>query len=189
MAVQSNGQPVGPISFTDELPGKRIFIGQNSPTNPTSGDLWLDSDIFNNAGKNFISGVGLVGSSTNLSISSPLYKDVFVVFRNVRSSSDADITITLNGSVTGYTPGPTALFTISNVKTGVTTNHWSIEIPDVEAEAFKWARIEGSFTNGSNSVTILNSVASYNFSNTLTTMTVSASAGTLSGTALIYGVN
>lgn len=189
MAIQQNGQPASPIVFLDNKPGSRVFIGEANPTNPVDGDIWFDSDVFNNAGKNFISGVGLVGSSTNLSISFTLYKDVFVVFRGVQSTADANILITLNGANTGYTPGPAQLFSISNVKTGVTTNHWSIEIPDVAANAFKWARLEGVYTNGTDAVTLLNSTASFNNTAALTTMTISASAGTLSGTALIYGVN
>lgn len=189
MAIQQNGQPANPIVFLDNKPGSRVFIGETTPASAVEGDIWFDADVFNNAGKNFISGVGLVGSSTNLSISFTAYKDIFIVFRNVQSTVDATITVTINSNTTNYAPGPSSLFSIANVKTGVTTNHWSLEIPDIAATAFKWAYLQGVYTNASNVATILNSAAAFTSTDALSTMTIAASAGTLSGTALIYGVN
>lgn len=189
MAVQNNGQPVGPVVFTDDRAGKRLFVGPNTPSSPMDGDIWFDSDVFNNAGKNFISGVGLNGTSTNLSISFTDYKDIYIVFRNVQSSANATINVTLNSNTTDYAPTGTALFSIENVKTGVTTNHWAIEIPDIAADAYKWGYIQGVYTNTSDQNVLLHSDAAFTNTQALSTMTISASAGSLSGTALIYGVN
>lgn len=190
MAVQNNGQPVGPIVFTDDKPGKKIYIGPNTPPNPMDGDIWLDSDVFNNAGKNFITGVGLTGASVNLSTIFTEYKDVYVVFRGLQVSADANVNITLNGASTGYVPGPSSLFSIANVKAGVTTNHISLEIPDIQTTSFfRWASLEGVYTNASNAVTVLNSKAAFTDIASLTSITIAASTGTLSGTALVYGVN
>lgn len=190
MAVQNNGQPVGPVVFTDDKVGKRIFVGPNTPANPVDGDVWFDSDVFNNAGKNFISGVGLTGSSTTLSISFTEYKDVFVVFRGLQTSADANVSITLNGNTTDYVPGPSALFTLPNVKSATATNHFSIDITDVQTTTLhRWAIIRGVYTNASNAVTLLNTASVFTNTAALSTMTITASTGTLSGTALIYGVN
>lgn len=190
MAVQNNGQPVGPIVFTDDKPGKRVFVGPNAPINPIDGDLWFDSDVFNNAGKNFITGVLLTGSSSNLSVSFTEYKDVYIVFRGLQVSADATVNITLNGASTGYVPGTSSLFSIANLKSGISTNHLSLEIPDVQTTSFfRWATLEGVYTNASNAVTVVNSKAASTEIAALTTITIAASTGTLSGTALVYGVN
>ena len=109
MAVQNNGQPVGPIVFTDDKPGKRIFVGPNTPSNPTDGDIWFDSDVFNNAGKNFITGVLLTGASNNLSVSFTEYKDVYIVFRGLQVSVNAAFEFT---SVTAF---DAFVYTPSNV--------------------------------------------------------------------------
>lgn len=189
MAVQNNGQPVGPILFTDDYPGKRVFIGANQPTNPTDGDIWVDSDVLNNAGKNLISQVSLTGSSVDLSILS-LYKDVYVVFRGVNPSANATVNVRLNDDATNYTSG-TALFSIANVKSGVTTNHWTIDIVDTQdTTSFTWGYLKGVYTNSSNAVTILDSTQAFTQTGALTKLTISLSTGTFTGgTALVYGVN
>ena len=104
MAVQNNGQPVGPLQFTDDRRGKRVFVGPNTPASPIDGDVWIDSDVLNNAGKNLISSVSLTGASVDLSILT-LYKDLYVVFRGVRPSVNATVNITLNDDVTNYSTG------------------------------------------------------------------------------------
>lgn len=190
MAVQNNGQPVGPIFFTDEYSGKRVFIGANQPTNPTDGDIWIDSDVLNNAGKNLISEVSLAGNaSRNLSIIS-LYKDVYVVFRGVQTSANATVNITLNGDTTNYASG-TALFSIPNVKSGVTTNHFTVDIVDTQDNTtFAWGYLKGVYTNNSNVVTILDTTNAYTQTTALSQLTISTSTGTFTGgTALVYGVN
>lgn len=190
MAVQNNGQPLGPITFTDDYAGKRVFIGANQPATPTDGDIWIDSDILNNAGKNLISEVSLSGSaSKDLSIIS-LYKDVYVVFRGVQTSANATVTITLNDDVTNYATG-TSLFSIANVKSGVTTNHFTVDIVDTQDNTtFAWGYLKGVYTNNSNVVTIVDATNAFTQTSALTKMTIAVSTGTFAGgTALVYGVN
>lgn len=190
MAIQNNGQPQTGIIFTDDKPGRRVFIGPNTPTGIVEGDLWLDSDVYNNAGKNFVSGLALSGSSINIPISFTAYKDVFIVFRNLAVSSNGNITITLNGNSTDYAPNATYLFSLTSVKTGISTNHFQLEIPDVvTTDLFRWASLTGVYTNTSDVATVVDSTAAFKNTAALSTMTLTASSGTLSGTALVYGVN
>lgn len=189
MAVQNNGQPVGPIQFTDDKAGKRVFIGPNTPTAPTDGDIWMDSDIFNNAGQNLISTVSLSGSSKDISILS-IYKDIRVVLRGVQPSANATVNITVNDDITNYATG-TALFTVPSVKSGVTTNHLVLDILDTQDNAsFSLGTLEGIFTNASSAVTVVDLKGIYTQTTALTKITISLSTGTFSGgTALVYGVN
>ena len=189
MAVQNNGQPVGPLQFTDDRRGKRVFVGPNTPASPIDGDVWIDSDVLNNAGKNLISSVSLTGASVDLSILT-LYKDLYVVFRGVRPSVNATVNITLNDDVTNYSTGST-LFSILNVKPAVTTNHWTVDIVDTQDTAsFAWGYLKGVYTNNSSVVTMLDDTKAYTQTTALTKMTISLSTGTFSGgTALVYGVN
>lgn len=190
MAVQNNGQHISPVVFTDDKPGKRVFIGPNTPTSPIEGDIWIDSDVLNNAGKNLISTVSLSGAaSRDLSIVSE-YKDVYVVFRGVRGSQDANITITLNDNTSSYVTGST-LFSISNAKSGVLTNHWTVEIVDTQdTSSFAWGYLKGVYTNASNTNILLDSTNAFTQTGALTKMTIAVSTGTFSGgTALVYGVN
>ena len=189
MASASNGQPVSAINFTDNLPGNRIFIGATAPSYPTNGDVWLDSDIYNNAGQNLISTVTLSGSSKDISILS-LYKNMRVVFRGVQPSANADVKITVNDDNTNYASG-TAMFTVANVKAGVTTNHMVLDLLDTQDTAsFEWGYLKGVYTNSSNAVTVIDSTGVYTQVAALTKMTISLSTGTFSGgTALVYGVN
>jgi len=190
MAIQNNGQPQTGIIFTDDKPGRRVFIGPNTPTGIVEVDIWLDADAFNNAGKNFISGVALTGSSANVSISFTAYKDVYILFRNLAVSSNGNITFTLNGNTTDYAPTASSLFSLSNVKTGITTNHLEIEIPDVvTTDLFRWASLTGVYTNTSDVATVVDTTSAFKNTAALTTLTLTASSGTLSGTALVYGVN
>ena len=82
MAIQLNGQEIGPIKFTDDKPGKTIHVGPATPVNPVDGDVWIDSDALNNAGKNLLQTVDLStgGSSKTLNVSSS-YKDVESIIR------------------------------------------------------------------------------------------------------------
>jgi hypothetical protein len=189
MASASNGQPVGAINFTDNLPGNRIFIGAAAPSYPTNGDVWLDSDIYNNAGQNLISTVSLSGSSKDISVLS-LYKNLHVVFRGVRPSVDATVLIRVNDDATNYASG-TALYSIANFKAGVTTNHMSLEIIDTQdATSFSWGYLKGFYTNASSVVTTIDSTGIYTQTTALSKITISLSTGTFSGgTALVYGVN
>ena len=189
MASASNGQPVGAINFTDNLPGNRIFIGATAPSYPTSGDVWLDSDIYNNAGQNLISTVTLSGAFKDISVLS-LYKNMKIVFRGVQPSATADVKITVNDDVTNYASG-TTLFTIANFKSGVTTNHMILDLADTQDTAsFEWGTLQGVYTNSSNAVTVIDSTGVYTQTTALSKITISLSTGTFSGgTALVYGVN
>jgi len=194
MAVQNNGQPVGPIQFTDQLPGKRVFIGEATPANPTNGDIWVDSDIFNNAGKNLIASLPLTGVSFRDISVSPIYKDVYVVFRGLNPSQTADLVITLNGQTTGYLESgvpTTSLITVSNLKAGNTTSHFALEIVDTQdATSFSWAYFKGIYTNSSDEAILLSKTSAFLQVGALTTIRAELSAGTFSGgTILVYGVN
>jgi hypothetical protein len=189
MASASNGQPVGAINFTDNLPGNRIFIGAAAPSYPTNGDVWLDSDIYNNAGQNLISTVALSGSSKDISVLS-LYKNMRIVFRGLQPSATADVKITVNDDNVNYATG-TALYTVPNFKSGVTTNHMILDILDTQDIAsFSWGYLKGVYTNSSNAVTVVDSTGVYTQATALNKITISLSTGTFSGgTALVYGVN
>jgi hypothetical protein len=189
MAITNDGQPAGPIQFTDVQAGKRFFIGANTPGTPTDGDIWLDADILNNAGQNLLATVTLSGASTDLSVLS-LYKNMHIVFRGVRPSVDATVLIRVNDDATNYASG-TALYSIANFKAGVTTNHMSLEIIDTQdTTSFSWGYLKGFYTNSSNVVTTIDSTGIYTQTTALSKITISLSTGTFSGgTALVYGVN
>ena len=97
MAIQLNGQEVGPIKFTDDKPGKTIHVGPVTPTNPVDGDVWIDSDALNNAGKNLVQTVNLTSGSTKTCAVSSDYKDLEIVIRNLEISTSATMSIRLNG--------------------------------------------------------------------------------------------
>ena len=190
MAIQNNGQPQGPVLFTDDKPGRRIYVGPNTPAGVVEGDVWIDSDPFNNAGKNFISGVNLLGSSASVSISFTAYKDVYLVFRGLGTSANGTITMTINNNTTDNVPTAAHLFSLPNVKAGVTTNHFELEIPDIiTTDLFRWATLKGIYTDSSDAVSIIDTTAGIKNPAALTTLNISTSSGTLSGTALVYGVN
>ena len=190
MAVSNNGQQVGPIQFTDDKAGKRIFVGPNTPTSPTDGDVWLDSDIYNNAGQNLISTSSLAGlASKDVSVLSA-YKDIRLVFRGLNPSTDATVNITVNDDVTNYASG-TSMYSIASVKSGITTNHMVLDIPDTQdPDSFTWGYLKGVYTNSSNALTIVDSTGVYTQTTALNKVTVSLSTGTFtSGSVLVYGVN
>jgi hypothetical protein len=191
MAVSNNGQPQGPIQFTDDRAGKRIFVGPNTPTNPTDGDVWMDSDIFNNAGQNLISTTTLAGSaSKDFSVLS-LYKDIRLVFRGVQTSLAGSLNITVNDDAVNYVGG-TTFFTINNYKPNVTTGHMALDIIDTQdTNSFTWGYLKGVFTaNSNNAVNVIDSTGVYTQATALTKITLSVSTGTFTGgTVLVYGVN
>lgn len=190
MAVRNNGLEEGPVKFTDNRPGRQVFVGPTTPGNPVDGDIWVDSDLLNNSGKNLISSITLnADSSKDISISSD-YKDLYVVFRGVTTSTDATVNFTLNNNSTNYATGST-LFSITSYKGSTTTNHFIIEVLDTQDTAsFAWASLKGVYTNVANTPTILDSVNAFTQTAALTTLKIQPSAGTLaSGTILVYGVN
>ena len=110
MAVKLNGVDVGAIQFTDNRPGKTIHIGPFLPTSATDGDVWIDSDTQNNAGKNLLQTLNLatiVGRTVNLSINAD-YKDAYIVVRGLVLSANANLKVTCNNDNVSYTDASTA---------------------------------------------------------------------------------
>lgn len=191
MAIQQNGQPASQLVFVDNKPGTRIFVGETAPVGMVEGDIWLDSDALNNAGKNLISVNSLTtGSTFNIPVVTDAYKDLYIVFRGLNVSATASLFINVNNNNTNYTVGSN-LFTISNLKSATTTNHWTVEIPDFKAtNVFSFACLKGVYTNSSNSTVILYSHNSFTSVDTISSIQLSLSTGTFtSGSVLLYGVN
>jgi hypothetical protein len=190
MAINNNGVPSSPINFTDSNPSSRVFIGTAAPTNPTNGDIWIDSNPLNNAGKNLFSTVTLSGSAANLAVPS-IYKDVAIVIRGITASASATLSVTLNadtaanyaGQVIGGSSVTTALFQIP-LSANVTSNGLILWMEDTQDSAsWQFASLQGN--NGS----IINTAALYKTPAAISTVNLSLSSGTMSGTALVYGVN
>lgn len=191
MAIQQNGQPSAPLVFLDNKPGTRVFIGEATPAGMVEGDIWLDSDVLNNAGKNLISINSLTSGSTfNLPIVTDAYKDLYISFRGVSLSTNATLFINVNNNNTNYVTGAT-LFTVSNVKSATTTNHWIVEVPDFKATSvFSFARLRGVYTNASNAVVNLSADNAFTLVDAISSVQISLSTGTFTGgSVLVYGVN
>lgn len=189
MAITNNGQPQGPIQFTDATTGARVFIGSTTPVTPAPGDIWIDSDVQNNAGKNAISETTLSTGSVALTIPNS-YKDLCLVLKNVQLSGTADIVVRLNADSTGANYlGGSALHTIASVKAGG-SNLITITIQETQALTPKISRLEGVYINSSNALASATGFGGYSQTTALTTINLSTSTGTFAGgTATIYGVN
>lgn len=198
MAVQINGQEVGPIKFTDNLAGKTVHIGQSSPVNPVDGDIWIDADALNNAGKNLIQIIDLTtgGSSKSCTVSSD-YKDVYIVIRGLDINANASMTVRVNGdSTSSYSDSAgvsqTALFTLDGIKAGVTSNLVKISIEDaVNSSTSKVGRLEAVYTGSATNVPrMFLGWSSYIPTAALTSIVLTLSTGSFAGgTVLVYGVN
>lgn len=199
MAVQINGQDVGPIKFTDNLAGRTIHVGQASPVNPVDGDIWIDADALNNAGKNLIQTIDLTsGSSKNCAVSSD-YKDVEIIIRGLNISANAALSVRVNGDLTSsYIDSAgvpqTSLFTLDSVKAGVTTNHVKISVVDVNSLATsKTGDARAVYTSSSTNLSrLFLSWGAYTPAtiSPITAITLTLTTGTfVSGTVLVYGVN
>ena len=197
MAVQINGQELGPIKFTDNKAGRTIHVGPDTPVNPVDGDVWIDSDALNNAGKNLIQSVALTSGSTKSFTVSSDYKDVEIIIRNLELSANATMTVRLNGDVaSNYVDSAglatNALFTVDSIKGSVTTGMARITIPDaVSSTNSKVAHIQAIYTSSVNNLPkLFLSWTGYTPTAALTSVVVTLSTGTfVSGTALVYGVN
>jgi hypothetical protein len=202
MAVQINGQDVGPIKFTDDRPGKTLHVGLTAPLNPVDGDVWMDSDALNNAGKNLIQTIDLAtgGSSKTCNISSD-YKDAEIIIRGLNTSVDASLIVRVNGDLTSAyldalntVPGAlnTSLFTVDAVNSGATNGFLKINIFDTtNTTTYKLAKIEGSYVSSVTNVPrLLTNSSSYLPTGAVTAVNLSLSAGAfVGGTVLVYGVN
>lgn len=198
MAVQLNGQEIGPIKFTDSKPGKTIHVGLASPINPVDGDVWIDSDALNNAGKNLLQTIDLsTGGITKTCNVSSDYKDAEIIIRGLNISANASLIVRVNGDLTAsYSDSlntiSNALFTVDSIKSGSTTGFVKINLYDTSnTTTYKIGRIEGSYVGSSLNLPrlFLNS-SSYINTNLVTSITLTLSAGAfVGGTILVYGVN
>jgi hypothetical protein len=197
MGLQLNGQDIGPIKFTDDKPGKTIHVGPSTPLNPVDGDVWIDSDQLNNAGKNLLQTIDLStgGSSKNLTVSTD-YKDLCVVVRGLNISANATLFFRVNNDTTHYIDGSntttTELFNISSIKSGVSTNNLQFNVYDIrDTTSYTWGKVEGVYTPSvTNFPAITYAYGAYVQTTSITSATISIGAATfVSGTILVYGVN
>ena len=201
MAVQINGQELGPIKFTDSRAGRTIHVGPDNPINPVDGDVWIDSDALNNAGKNLIQTTDLsTGGSTKTCIVSPDYKEVEIVIRGLNISADASLFVRINGDITANyldalnTSGTlsNALFTVDSVNSGSTNGFVKINVFDTtNTTTYKISTIEGSYVSSTTNLPkIISNSSSYLLTSLVTSVTLTLTAGTFDGgTVLVYGVN
>jgi hypothetical protein len=197
MAIQLNGQEIGPIKFTDSRPGKTIHVGPATPSNPVDGDVWIDSDQLNNAGKNLLQTIDLsTGGSVKTLTVSVDYKDLYVVIRNLNISATATMFVRVNNDIVNYANGAgtsaTELFNVTSIKAGVSTNNLGFSINDIsDSTSYSWGKLEGVYTPSvTNLPTIVNSYGSYTQTTPITSALISIGAATfVSGTILVYGVN
>lgn len=201
MAVQINGQELGPIKFTDNRAGKTIHVGPDTPSNPVDGDVWIDSDALNNAGKNLIQTTDLsTGGTTKTCIVSPDYKDVEIIIRGLNISADASLFVRINGDITANyldalnTSGTlsNALFTVDSVNSGSTNGFVKINVFDTtNTTTYKISTIEGSYVSSTTNLPkIISNSSSYLLTSLVTSVTLTLTAGTFAGgTVLVYGVN
>ena len=201
MAIRVNGQDVGPIKFTDDRAGQTIHIGPSTPINPVDGDVWIDSDVLNNAGKNLIQTTDLsTGGTTKTCIVSPDYKDVEIIIRGLNISVDASLLVRINGDITAnYLDAlnasgtlSNALFTVDSVNSGSTNGFVKINVFDTtNTTTYKISTIEGSYVSSvTNLPKIISNSSSYLPTSLVTSVTLTLTAGTFAGGAvLVYGVN
>jgi hypothetical protein len=197
MAIRLNGQDVGAIAFTDNRPGKTIHIGPFLPTSATDGDVWIDSDTQNNAGKNLIQTLNLatvVGRTVNLSINQT-YKDAMIIVRGLVLSANADLTVTCNNDLVSYTDTTgnttTSILRIPSVKSGITTNKFIFKFEDIQdSQGYQLGTVEGIYRNAANNVFPIFFAGAWLQIQSLASVQLTISAGGFTaGTVLVYGVN
>ena len=201
MAVQLNGQEVGPIKFTDNLAGRTVHIGQATPVNPVEGDVWIDADPLNNAGKNLVQTIDLAtGGSTKTCNVSFDYKDLEIVIRGLNTSANASLLVRVNGDLTtsyldALNAGGTlsnALFTVDSIKSAATNGFIKLNMFDTtNTTTYKLGKIEASYVSSISGLPIFISNSSvYVLTGLVSSVTLTLSAGTFAGgTVLVYGVN
>jgi hypothetical protein len=198
MAVQLNGQEVGPIKFTDNKPGKTVHVGLSAPANPVDGDVWIDADALNNAGKNLLQTIDLsTGGSTKTCTVSSDYKDAYIVIRGLNITALANLTVTINGDTSAsyadsVGASTNALFTLQNIKASVSTNHVTFTIVDTyDSTSHVWAKCEGFYTaHSTNLSSIFLAYGLWRNTSPVTSIDLTLSAGAFAGgTVLVYGVN
>lgn len=197
MAIQLNGQELGPIKFTDDKAGKTVHVGLGTPTNPVDGDVWIDSDALNNAGKNLLQTVDAnTGTDTiTFSVSSE-YKDIHVVLRGLATTLGGTVLVRTNGATTGYLNqggvATEAFFIVPFLKAGTNVNHLQFTIYDAQhTTSATWGRLEGFYVDSvSNLTSYVEIIGGRAPGVAITSITLNALAGTFNnGTILVYGVN
>ena len=197
MAIQLNGQEVGPVKFTDDKPGKTLHVGLVNPTNPVDGDLWIDSDALNNAGKNLIQTIDANTGTDSITFAvSPEYKDLHVVLRGLSNTLGGTVLIRTNGATTGYlTAGgvaTNAFFTVPFLKASVSVNQLQFTIYDAQHSASSmWGRLEGFYADSvSNLTSYVEIMGGQAPGVAVSSINISTIAGNFNGgTILVYGVN
>ena len=188
MAIANNGVPQNPLVITDNLVGSRIFLGTTTPSNPVSGDIWIDANPLNNAGKNAISATTVNSTTANFSVPSS-YKDVCLILRNLSLSAAGNLLITLNsdtgsnyaGQVIGGSSITTALFSVP--LTTATTQNLILTLQDTQdTSSWQMGRLEGN--NG----TAILAAGLYKTPVAISSITVTSTA-TISCSSTVYGVN
>jgi len=197
MAIRLNGVDVGAIQFTDNRPGKTIHIGPFLPTSATDGDVWIDSDTQNNAGKNLLQTLNLatiVGRTVNLSINAD-YKDAYIVLRGLVLSANADLTVTCNNDLVSYVDSTgnstTHLLRVQSVKSAITSNKFIFKFEDVQDnQGYQLGTVEGVYRNAANNVVPIFFAGAWLQIQPVSSIQLTISAGGFTaGTVLVYGVN
>jgi len=197
MAIQLNGQEVGPVKFTDDKPGKTLHVGLVNPTNPVDGDLWIDSDALNNAGKNLIQTIDANTGTDSITFAvSPEYKDLHVVLRGLSNTLGGTVLIRTNGDTTGYLNAggvaTNAFFTVPFLKASVSVNQLQFTIYDAQHSASSmWGRLEGFYADSvSNLTSYVEIMGGQAPGVAVSSINISTIAGNFNGgTILVYGVN
>jgi hypothetical protein len=197
MAVKLNGVDVGAIQFTDNRPGKTIHIGPFLPTSATDGDVWIDSDTQNNAGKNLLQTLNLatiVGRSVNLSVNAD-YKDLYILIRGLVLSANATLRVTCNNDNVSYidSAGLTAteIMEIPLIKSGISTNKFSFTFEDTQdTQGYSTCVANGVYRLTSNSVTpVLKAGVWLQIQPISSVQLIIDAGGFTAGTVLVFGVN
>jgi hypothetical protein len=197
MAIRINGQEAGPIKFTDDRAGKTIHIGPFLPTSAADGDVWIDSDTQNNAGKNLLQTLNLatiVGRTVNLSVNAN-YKDLYIVIRGLVLSADADLIVRCNNDVISYIDASgaqaTEIIKLAGVKSGITTNKFSFTFEDTQdIQGYATCLAQGVYRAVNNAIVPILRAGVWLQVQPISSVQLTISAGGFtSGTVLVFGVN
>jgi len=197
MAVKLNGVDVGAIQFTDNRPGKTIHIGPFLPTSATDGDVWIDSDTQNNAGKNLLQTLNLatiVGRTVNLSVNAD-YKDLYIIIRGLVLSADADLLVRCNNDVVSYVDASgtvaTEIIKIAGIKNAITTNKYSFTFEDTQdTQGYTTCLAQGVYRAVNNTLVPILRAGVWLQVQPISSVQLTITAGGFTaGTVLVYGVN
>jgi hypothetical protein len=197
MAVKLNGVDVGAIQFTDNRPGKTIHIGPFLPSSATDGDVWIDSDTQNNAGKNLLQTLNLatiVGRSVNLSVNAD-YKDLYILIRGLVLSANATLRVTCNNDNVSYIDAAglvaTEIMEIPLIKSGISTNKFSFTFEDTQdTQGYSTCVANGVYRLVNNNVTpVLKAGVWLQIQPISSVQLIIDAGGFTAGTVLVFGVN